>query len=142
MRLIRPKSLNMATKQCTKCHIEKPINEFYKHKQQKDGRQPRCKVCYYKPKEQASRNLKSRYGISLEDYDRMLEDQGGCCKVCGTDDPGGGRGRFQVDHNHTTGKVRGLLCIGCNTGLGSFKDSVEVLSKAITYLVDKGSYGV
>lgn len=128
-------------KVCSKCKVEKPLNEFYRHKKQKDGRQPRCKACYYNPKQQASSNLKAKYGITLEDYDCMLEDQVGCCSICGTDEPGGGKGRFNVDHNHSTGKVRGLLCSSCNTGLGRFKDSPALLEAAKEYLLEEGYYG-
>ena len=128
------------SKVCTKCKVEKPLDEFYRNKKQKDGRRARCKECYYAPEQEAARNLKARYGITLAEYDTMLEQQGGCCKVCGTADSGG-KGRFHVDHNHTTGKVRGLLCNGCNIGIGHLKDSPDVLLKAAAYLLEQGYYG-
>jgi len=77
--------------------------------------------------------LKSRYGITLEQYDDMLKDQEYVCKICGTDKLGG-QGRFKVDHDHITGKIRGLLCNLCNRGLGYFKDNIEFLTRAIQYL--------
>lgn len=81
--------------------------------------------------------LKNVYGISLEDYDRMLESQGGGCAICGGP-PGKGRGGplnfFCVDHDHQTGRVRGLLCVDHNTGLGRFEDSLNLLLKAVEYL--------
>ena len=86
------------------------------------------------------RQLKYLYGISLHDYDRLLEKQNGRCKICGTTHPGG-KGRFHVDHNHDTGKVRGLLCNSCNTGLGRFKDSPTLLLSAHHYLLSEGHYG-
>lgn len=61
------------------------------------------------------------YGITPEDYDRMLAEQGGCCAVCGSDKPGGKPPRdvrFHVDHCHVTGKARGLLCVSCNVHIG------------------------
>jgi hypothetical protein len=58
--------------------------------------------------------LRARYGITLEEYDKMLKDQGGVCAICGTDNPGVGFDLFLVDHDHKTGKVRGLLCNRCN----------------------------
>jgi len=79
-------------------------------------------------------DLKKRYGITLEDYERMLELQGGCCKICGCKSPGNKSKHFSVDHSHTTQEVRGLLCHHCNTGLGYFRDSREALSNAIIYL--------
>lgn len=75
--------------------------------------------------------LKSRYGITLEEYNMMLKNQGSVCAVCGGDNFGN---TFHVDHNHTTNKIRGLLCNNCNTVLGHSKDSIEVLLKAIEYL--------
>lgn len=72
-----------------------------------------------------------KYGLSLEDYDRLLLAQGGCCGICGN---ANGNKRLAVDHDHTTGKVRGLLCDSCNQGLGFFKDSVERLEAAIQWL--------
>ena len=80
--------------------------------------------------------LKNVYGISLEDYDRMLESQGGGCAICGGP-PGKGRGGplnfFCVDHDHQTGRVRGLLCIDHNTGLGRFDDSLNLLLKTFPF---------
>lgn len=77
--------------------------------------------------------IKSRYGISLSDYQGMLSAQSHCCAICGTDDPGG-NGRFHVDHCHSSAKVRGLLCWRCNVGLGQFKDDADLLEKASLYL--------
>ena len=75
---------------------------------------------------------KWRYGISSEDYDTMLEEQDNKCKIC--------LGEFNdqtvtnIDHCHTTNKVRGILCPLCNRGLGHFKDNIKLLTKAINYL--------
>lgn len=77
--------------------------------------------------------LKVKYGINSEIYDKMLEDQDHRCCICRSDTPDGS-GNFHVDHCHTTGKVRGLLCHHCNTGIGSLKDDVDILQKAIDYL--------
>jgi len=76
------------------------------------------------------KNLK-RYGITPEDYDRLLEEQQGQCAICGT--PAGNR-RLAVDHHHGTGKVRALLCSDCNTALGLFQESPFRLRQALTYL--------
>lgn len=73
------------------------------------------------------------YGISTEQYDEILAVQGGVCAIC--KGPHRGRGSyFHVDHNHTTGKVRGLLCHYCNTAIGSLRDDPVLLESAITYL--------
>lgn len=75
--------------------------------------------------------LKKKYGVSLEDYELMLASQGGVCAIC-AEAPG--KGVLHVDHCHTTGRVRGLLCHKCNKALGLFADSPERLHSAATYL--------
>lgn len=77
--------------------------------------------------------MKSEWGMTPEDYHRMLSGQGGGCAICGTFDPRG-RGRFHVDHDHATGRIRGLLCNECNFGLGKFGDNPELLRRALAYL--------
>lgn len=74
-----------------------------------------------------------RYGLTIEDFNERLQQQAGKCAICNTTKPGR-FDVFQVDHNHETGKVRGLLCASCNKGLGHFKDSVQLLIKAVRYL--------
>jgi hypothetical protein len=76
-------------------------------------------------------SLKNYYGLSVSDYDAILQKQGGVCAICGNTEP---RGRLVVDHNHGDGKVRGLLCHVCNRALGGFKDSRNLLLKAVKYL--------
>jgi hypothetical protein len=70
-----------------------------------------------------------RYGITLEDYDKMVADRDGCCDICKKKDK-----NLHIDHSHTTGKVRGLLCGSCNRALGLLKDDVKFLEQAIIYL--------
>ena len=78
--------------------------------------------------------LKRLYGITVVDYERMFEAQGGLCKLCGQP-PNNRWGKLlAVDHCHRTNRVRGLLCDKCNKGLGQFDDSPELLKKAIQYL--------
>jgi Recombination endonuclease VII len=67
------------------------------------------------------RQYRIRYGITLADYDRMLADQGGKCKICEADKAGNAGQCFAVDHCHSSGRVRGLLCIKCNARLGWFE---------------------
>jgi len=64
----------------------------------------------------------------------MLKEQGGGCAICGETKPLKGKNYLCVDHCHETGEVRGILCHACNTGLGKFKDSPELLHTAINYL--------
>jgi len=83
--------------------------------------------------------LQQLYGITHEDYERMLEEQKGKCAICGTDKPRRkGRLYFSVDHCHDTGKVRGLLCDFCNNGIGRLNDDPALLRKAIEYLERTG----
>lgn len=77
--------------------------------------------------------LKKKFGITLEDYNSILENQNYKCAIC-ENNKSGGMGTFPVDHDHKTGKVRGLLCMKCNTGLGLFLDNEDLLLKAIAYL--------
>ena len=78
------------------------------------------------------RHLKKRYGITPEQFNLLLETQGGCCAVCGGDDP---KARdWHIDHCHKTGATRGLLCSTCNTGIGGLQDSADLLRRAIEYL--------
>jgi hypothetical protein len=73
-----------------------------------------------------------RYGLTEEEYNRIFSAQGQRCAVCLTDTPSS-KG-WQIDHCHSTGKVRGILCVYCNTGLGSFMDDTNRLQSAIRYL--------
>lgn len=77
--------------------------------------------------------LKTNYGLTLEQYDALLDSQGGVCALCGGDDPGV-KGVWHVDHCHDSLAVRGLLCSPCNTGLGQFKDRPDVLRRAADYV--------
>jgi hypothetical protein len=79
---------------------------------------------------QKARYLK-RYGMTLEDYERMYVAQNGQCAICGVQVQGE---RMCVDHDHSTSKVRGLLCRLCNKSLGGFRDSLDLLERAIAYL--------
>ena len=78
-------------------------------------------------------DLRRKFGITLDDYSSMLEKQNGVCAICGNSEPYNGYS-LAVDHDHGTGKVRGLLCSSCNRAIGLFKDSPELLQKAINYL--------
>lgn len=79
------------------------------------------------------------YRMSKATFVAMYEEQGKRCAICKVkpEHPAG----LLIDHNHATGKVRGLLCSGCNTGLGHLKDSPDVLEAAMQYLEERGCYG-
>lgn len=81
-----------------------------------------------------NRRLITSYGLTVEDYSAMLDSQGGGCAACGTQDPGTKYGVFHVDHDHTTGQVRALLCSGCNVALGAVNDSIPRMLALVDYL--------
>jgi hypothetical protein len=72
--------------------------------------------------------LMQKYGIDVAEFDRLVAAQGDVCAICEK------RSATQVDHDHMTGKVRGVLCLECNAAIGAFKDSVRMLYRAIHYL--------
>ncbi len=131
-------------KLCTKCKEVKDRSLFYNNKGHKDGLAFMCKVCSNLRSVEYARNnratirakrhdLKTRYGITKEEYATLLEYQAGRCAICDSEGCPTGRA-LAVDHCHTTNKVRGLLCSHCNMGLGMFKDSTPRLTSAIQYL--------
>lgn len=97
----------------------------------------KCKEYYIKrdKEEIRERAWERRYGITRDDYNRMLAEQDGECAICCTKEVGRkGHTYFHVDHCHTTGKIRGLLCDRCNRGMGYFKDNSCILREAAYYL--------
>jgi hypothetical protein len=138
------------SKPCTKCGLTKPLADFSPNRRSWDGRQSSCKACDregYKAlarrpggREMIARwefrsKLKHRYGITAEDYERILASQGGKCALCGrTPADVGGNRRFHVDHCHSSNRIRGILCSRCNIALGTFGDSLEGVLKVVEYL--------
>ena len=124
-------------KRCPDCREWKPPDEFPRNRRMRDGRHAYCKPCHNaRCRETRERlyggsrhyHLKRRYGIGSAEVDALIERQGNVCPICGREGP------EQVDHDHATGKVRGVLCFNCNGGLGQFRDDVDALSNAIGYL--------
>lgn len=123
-------------KLCPDCKKVKSTTDFPKNKNTPDGRATYCKVCH-NSRSRASRDkaggsryyhLKDRYGMTREDFDNLIDAQGGLCAICVENKAG------YVDHDHETGRVRGLLCAACNGGLGFFKDRSALLRSAAEYL--------
>src|SRR5574343_1034762 len=120
-------------------------------------KQPKCKECAnmevirwreaQSPERLKDLYLKRTYGITYLEYVSFLEDQDYCCKICSRElNTKFGMEALSsntavVDHCHTTGRVRGILCNECNRGLGYFKDNVNSLAKAISYLSEEESSG-
>jgi hypothetical protein len=78
--------------------------------------------------------LKAEYGLTPEQYAAILAEQNGCCAICGSSNPGIGQKVFCVDHDHSTDRVRQLLCFGCNMIIGHAADDPERLRRAATYV--------
>lgn len=78
--------------------------------------------------------LKTKYDLSLEAYNNKVKEQNHKCAICSCDETDAFKGLLFVDHCHVSGKVRGLLCHLCNTALGKFKDSKEILESALNYV--------
>lgn len=150
-------------KVCTKCNETKDLECFFNSKSARDGKSWQCKDCYkikhksyyvlnkermndkgrqyYADNKDKFRNNKllKDHGISLKEYNEWYYGQNKVCAICkGNQLPH--REYLSVDHCHDTGKVRGLLCEGCNLGLGHFKDNIKALNNAIEYLRRNG-YG-
>ncbi|PZG06804.1 endonuclease VII domain-containing protein [Nonomuraea aridisoli] len=122
---------------CPRCSEIKPRADFGRNRTAKDGLTTYCKQCHTivarenKAKNHGSERsylLRYRYGITDDDFARMLARQGGLCAVCRAVP-----GTF-VDHCHRTGQVRGVLCFNCNNGLGHFGDNTVLLELAALYL--------
>lgn len=133
------------THRCSTCKVVKPLSEFNKNRYNKNGHHHHCRPGHRQrqrqrrdPAQARRTMLRWKYGITPEQWDVMHEAQGGRCAICGTDSPqptGKAKdGQFHVDHDHVTGKVRGLLCRNCNTVLGLVEESAFVLESAIQYL--------
>lgn len=139
----------MKTKVCLNCKEEKAINEFDRHKGYKGGVRSWCLKCknaenlahYHRNKHlnpyvyEKDKDIKLRraYGISYAEYLTMLDTQQGGCAICGVT-TNGKRKAFAVDHCHSSGKVRGLLCSKCNTAIGSLQEDVGIMLRAIEYV--------
>lgn len=147
----------MIERLCIKCKSKKPLVEFHLNSSYKCGRTSTCKACTSKKtKENWAKqkdssvvkkrnrlktkkyNLKAVYNMTLEDYNILVKQQNGLCAICGTVETTSnqfGPRSLCVDHDHKTGKVRGLLCSQCNHLLGNAKDNIEILQKARVYLL-------
>lgn len=136
---------------CIRCGESTPETELVPDKKAKYGFRNLCKNCFnagqkqryhangywHENRQQRQRTYlwNKKYSLSAKDYEALLHSQNGRCAICGTDSPSRGRDiKFHVDHCHSTGVVRGLLCNECNTGLGKFKDNIDILLEAAGYL--------
>lgn len=148
---------------CSKCDIEKPLEQFYNHTIGKDGKHSECIDCmkiyrkkYYlqtfddfskrqkinrikNPNIFKNTQLKTRYGITLDQYNEMLKNQNGFCAICNKketkiDIRTNKIRALCVDHEHISGKIRGLLCQDCNFAIGKLKDNISLVENTLNYL--------
>ena len=144
----------MKTKVCKKCGIEKTLDQFHKAStkrlKNKETRQTNCKKCQHAGIAEKRRDpeyrarfkvyawrcrLKRTYGIDENQYLELLKKQNGKCAICGEKSAVPKRPyRLHVDHCHETNQIRGLLCGRCNTGIGLFRNRVDLLRRAVSYL--------
>ena len=134
---------------CTECGETKSLDQFWRDRSKKHGRSAKCKPCrtaiharyrkangydrkrYWRnPEGERERHLIRKYGVTLADYDKMFSAQNGLCAVCGKAQDRA----FDVDHDHKTGIVRGLLCASCNRMIGHAGDLPETLEAGAAYL--------
>ena len=111
-------------KVCSKCKIKKPNSAFDKDRYHSSNLTSQCKGC------RSNSKIQQKYGLSNERYEKIKAKQDDCCAICKVEPPD----KLCVDHDHLTGKVRGLLCHRCNRSLGSFNDDIDLLKQSIKYL--------
>lgn len=126
---------------CTKCGATKEPNDFPPRSGIPGSRNTRCRECVNEknrhPKERkrtGDYRRQKKYGMSEEQYEAMLDKQSGLCAVCGGPPSSNRADVLFVDHDHTTGMVRGLLCHNCNVGIGFFRDQPSTLRAAAGYI--------
>lgn len=130
----------LGRKQCGRCEKWLTLDKYGLDRTRKGGRSRLCKECKaterktYSPSGHRNNHLRRSYGLSIEQFNAMVEKQHGRCGICGEVPTEGWRRALAVDHCHSSGKVRALLCQPCNMGLGAFKDRCDLLESAIEYL--------
>lgn len=114
------------TQQCRHCKLELPLHNFHNDRTTPNGLYRVCRDCRSK--------YRRLIDLSQKEYDEILKSQNNQCAICGRDAKEF-KSALNVDHDYKTDKIRGLLCMNCNMGLGHFKDSLSNLHKALMYIV-------
>jgi hypothetical protein len=152
----RQPRVTVASKRCSACRTFKPAPAFSANSRSPDGLRYNCKDCHSEHmrvrrmdpakaaiEQEACRRWRAKlssrasllwkqYGITIEDYNRLRDEQGGHCAICPTVPDGAFS--LCVDHDHNTGAIRGLLCKHCNKALGLLGDTIEGVTRAVDYL--------
>ena len=137
------------TKSCKECKVEKPLTEYYYSKKGNHGKlypDSTCKSCkkisnkkWFKENKKKAQafnlksKLKKRYNMTVDEYNALLINQDGRCKICSKRQA---RRSLAVDHCHSTNVIRGLLCDKCNMALGLIHDNLDILDGMKQYLID------
>ncbi len=155
--------MNNLTKHCKRCDTTKSLDDFHRDSKSSDGKYSYCKECnkakakaaYHAdpegrreyerkrrerfPDRDREQNYKSKYGITLAQYNEMHAAQGGVCRACKKPESRIATRHLAVDHCHRTGKIRGLLCSNCNRALGLLDDDISRLRSLADYLEENAS---
>ena len=128
-------------KSCSTCRIDKPADAYHRSRSTRDGLDPRCRDCRRGGTQDMGRKRSGQhlrlYGITEQQYAELRATQSDLCAICQQPETMTYRGQVKtlsIDHDHTTGKVRGLLCAACNFALGKFRDDPALLRAAADYL--------
>lgn|SRR5215216_641273 len=147
------------TKVCARCKRELPRDEFTAQPRMKSGLKSYCRKCcgdharelyrrkaeqyratrnarnklIYTPEKGRKNHIRFKYGITWEEYNELLTAQNNMCAICGATEPGG-KGDWHIDHSHKTKQIRGILCAGCNIGIGHLGEDPERMLLAAAYL--------
>ena len=142
-------SIPTSTKTCPDCMQTKSKTEFGRHPSYRDGLRNQCRDCRREYERRRSRSpenieatresrrrsvMKWRYGTTQDEVEKMVAAQNNRCLICNTEGEGQGMQRLCIDHDHNTGKIRGMLCRKCNAGLGYFRDNPTLIRTAASYL--------
>jgi hypothetical protein len=133
----------MTEKRCYRCKQTKPVGEFYRSNV--NYYQKECKECCKDRRSQwwrteagkrssANTKLKQRFGITMNEYEKMLAAVNGKCEICGAENSYNGH-RLGIDHNHETGKIRGILCKSCNLGISALQENDSIIQSAAQYIM-------
>lgn len=149
---IGEKAVQSGEKPCKDCGLIKPLAHFQTNLLMIDGSTNQCRACRsieqrrrrsdpsYRRRERiyARRtNLKAKYAMTEQEFERLFDEQGRRCAICRSDDSANGRigiNAMHVDHDHKTYTIRGILCAKCNRALGQFEDDIDRLKAAVLYL--------
>jgi hypothetical protein len=137
-RLTHDEMVKVGQARCARCQEVKPLEDFNRHPTKTNGRASYCKLCvssnsktWYLTKGR-ERWLRKTYGIGLDEYNALVEKQEGRCAACGRLPEGRA---LDVDHDHTYGRVRGLLCMRCNLAIGHLGDDPDAIVALAMYLL-------